>query len=66
MLIGSLVIRIVDLVLPHFIDNYKTYRMIIKFVIGLIATGIILKPFIKKKLENRISYEIVYDTKMFE
>ena len=40
--------------------------MIIKFVIGLIATGIILKPFIKKKLENRISYEIVYDTKMFE
>ena len=65
-LIGSLVIRIVDLVLPHFIDNYKTYRMIIKFVIGLIATGIILKPFIKKKLENRISYEIVYDTKMFE
>ncbi len=65
-LIGSLAIRIVDLVLPHFIDNYKTYRMIIKFVIGLIATGIILKPFIKKKLENRISYEIVYDTKMFE
>ncbi len=65
-LIGSLVIRIVDLVLPHFIDNYKAYRMIIKFVIGLIATGIILKPFIKKKLENRISYEIVYDTKMFE
>ena len=65
-LIGSVIIRIVDLILPHFIENYKTYRIIIKFTIGLIATGIILKPFIKKKLENRVSYEIIYDTKMFE
>ena len=65
-LIGSVIIRIVDLILPHFIENYKTYRMIIKFTIGLIATGIILKPFIKKKLENRVTYEIIYDTKMFE
>ena len=64
--IGSIVIRIVDLILPHFIENYKTYRMIIKFVFGLIATGIILKPFIKKKFENRITYEIVYDKKMLE
>ena len=60
-LIGSLLIRILDLVLPHFIEHYKTYRMIIKFTLGLIATGIILKPFIKKKLENRISYDIIYD-----
>ena len=60
-LIGSLLIRILDLVLPHFIEHYKTYRMIIKFTLGLIATGIILKPFIKKKLENRVSYDIIYD-----
>lgn len=62
-LIGSLLIKILDLVLPHFIEHYKTYRMIIKFTLGLIATGIILKPFIKKKLENRVSYDIIYDEK---
>ena len=60
-LIGSLIIKICDLIAPHFIDNYKTYRLIVKFVLGLIATGIILRPFIKKKLENRISYDIIYD-----
>ena len=65
-LIGSVLIRILDIVLPRFIENYKTYRLIVKFTLGLIATGIILKPFIKKKLENRVSYEIVYDTKMLE
>ena len=62
-LIGSLIIKICDLILPHIFEDYKTYRLIVKFVLGLTVTGIILKPFIKKKLRNRISYDIVYDDK---
>ena len=60
-LICSVIIRIIDLILPHFIEHYKTYRLLVKFVLGLIATGIILKPFIKKKLQNRVTYDIIYD-----
>ena len=60
-LIGSLIIRILDLILPHYIEHYKTYRLIVKFTLGLLATGIILRPFIKKKLANRVTYDIIYD-----
>ena len=58
---GSLFISIVDFVLPLIWEKYRFYRNLIRFILGLLTVGILLKPFIKKKMQYRITYEIIYD-----
>lgn len=55
-----------DIIVPHFWQDYKLYRNISKALLGLFVMGIILKPFIKKKLKDPVSYKIVYNGKVLE
>ena len=64
--VSSLIIKICDVILPNYIESYDTYRFIFKSVMGLIFTGIILLPYIKKKLKNRVTYDIVYDKQLLK
>ncbi len=55
--IGSLVIKIVDVILKHAWTNYNDYRFLIIFVLGLITISIVIVPIvIKKSREPRIIY----------
>ena len=63
-LIGSLVLSICDWIIPMFWEKYRFYRLISKFILGGIVILIILKPFIKKKLNEPPKYEIVYEDKV--
>ena len=62
-LFGSIFMSACDLIVPHFWKDYSFYRNISRFVLGLIVILIILKPFIKKKLDHPVSYEIQYNGK---
>ncbi|MBR5341216.1 MAG: hypothetical protein IK151_04735 [Erysipelotrichaceae bacterium] len=62
-LLGSIFISACDFVIPMFWEKYTFYRNITKFILGLVVILIILKPFIKKKLANRVTYEIKYKGK---
>lgn len=59
--IGSFILTLCDIFMPMIWTKYKTYRNISKLVLGLTVILIILKPFIKKKLENPYTYEIQYE-----
>lgn len=55
--IGSLIIKIVDVILKHTWTNYDSYRFLIIFVLGLITISIVIVPIlIKKSKEPRIIY----------
>ena len=60
-IIASIILKVLDFVLPYFIDNYRLYKNLVKFTVGLILIGIILKPYIKKKIKEGTQYKIVYD-----
>ena len=60
-IIGSLVMSIADVVAPLFWEHYKFYRRLSKLVLGTVVILVIMKPFLKKKWEERISYDIRYD-----
>ena len=60
-LLGSITLSVCDLVMPIVWDKYLFYRNISKLLIGISFLLIILKPFIKKKLDNLYSYDIEYD-----
>ena len=60
-LIGSLVVSLCDWIIPMFWEKYSFYRLISKFILGGIVILIILKPFIKKKLNEPPKYQIMYD-----
>jgi len=60
-ILGSLTMSLCDIILPHYIEHYKSYVFLFKTIMGLIILFILLKPFITKKLKNRISYDILYD-----
>lgn len=55
---GSVFMSVCDFVMPMIWEKYNMYRRLSKLIIGLIIILIILRPFIKKKLKNRISYEV--------
>lgn len=63
-IIGSMLLSLCDIFMPMIWDKYKLYRNISKLVLGLIVILIILKPFIKKKLENPYTYEIQYENEI--
>ena len=60
-IIGSIFMSLCDFIIPYFWKDYTFYRNLARFILGLLIGTIILKPFIKKKFEHPISYEIVYD-----
>ena len=51
-IIASLIINIIDFVMPFIWQEYRIYRMASRFVLGLIVLVIIIRPFIKKKIED--------------
>lgn len=58
--IGSLTIKIVDIILKHTWANYDNYRFLIIFILGLIVIAIALVPIlVKKSREPRIIYKPV-------
>lgn len=61
---GSIFMSFCDIIVPHFWQDYKLYRNISKVLLGLFVVGIILRPFIKKKLKDPVSYKIVYNGKV--
>lgn len=61
--IGSILMSVLDIVMPIVWDKYRLYRFLSKLVIGLIVLFIILRPFIKKKIEDLYEYEITYNGK---
>lgn len=63
-LLGSIFMSACDLIIPRFWSDYTFYRNLSRFILGLIVILIILKPFIKKKLQNGISYQIEYKGKI--
>ena len=63
-LLGSIFMSACDLIIPRFWADYTFYRNLSRFILGLIVILIILKPFIKKKLQNGISYQIEYKGKI--
>lgn len=55
--IGSLIIKIVDVILKHTWINYNDYRFLIIFILGLLTISIVIIPIlIKKSREPRIIY----------
>lgn len=55
--IGSLIIKIVDVILKHTWTNYNDYRFLIIFILGLLTISIVIIPIlIKKSREPRIIY----------
>lgn len=55
--IGSLIIKIVDVILKHTWTNYNDYRFLIIFILGLLTISIVIIPIlIKKSRELRIIY----------
>ena len=60
-IIGSAIMSIADAVIPLFWDQYKAYRRLSKLILGFVAILLIMKPFLKKKWKERISYDIQYD-----
>ena len=65
-ILGSIILSLCDLIMPIFLDKYRMYRTISKLIIGISLLAIILKPFIKKKIENLYSYEIINDDMNFK
>ena len=63
-LAGSIFMSLCDVIVPCFWEDYKLYRNIGKLLLGLFVAGIILKPFIKKKLKEPVSYKIMYNGKV--
>ena len=63
---GSLFMSACDLLMPMIWEKYVLYRRLSRLIIGLIVILIVLRPFIKKKLKNRISYEARCDGETFE
>ena len=60
-IIGSLIMSIADAVAPLFWEHYRFYRRLSKLILGSVVILLILKPFLKKKWKERISYDIRYD-----
>lgn len=58
---GSLLISICDVILPKIWDQYAAYRRLSKFILGSLVILLIMKPFLRKKWKERISYDIQYD-----
>ncbi|MBQ6479146.1 MAG: hypothetical protein IJI44_07245 [Erysipelotrichaceae bacterium] len=63
---GSLFMSACDLVMPMIWEKYTLYRRISKLILGLIVILIILRPFIRKKLKNRVRYEASFNGETFE
>lgn len=63
---GSLFMSACDFVMPMIWEKYTLYRRLSKLIIGLIVILIILRPFIRKKLKNRIRYEVNCNGETFE
>lgn len=61
--LGSIIMSILDIIMPIVWDKYRLYRFLSKLIIGLIILFIVLKPFIKKKIEDLYEYEITYNGK---
>ena len=60
-IIGSIIMSICDAVVPLFWDRYRAYRRLSKLILGSVVILLIMKPFLKKKWKERISYDIQYD-----
>ena len=65
-LAGSIIMSLCDFFMPMFWDKYNMYRFISKIIFGLLLLSLIMRPYIKKKLQNRNTYEIVYDNQTLE
>ena len=63
-LCGSIFMSACDMIVPHFWQDWILYRRISKIVLGLIVCFIILRPFIKKKLNSPPFYQIEYEGKV--
>lgn len=61
--LGSIIMSILDIIMPIVWDKYRLYRFLSKLIIGLIILFIVLRPFIKKKIEDLYEYEITYNGK---
>lgn len=61
--IGSICMSLLDVFIPIVWDKYRLYRFLSKLIIGLIVLFIILRPFIKKKIDDLYEYEITYNGK---
>ncbi len=59
--LGSIFMSICDQIVPRYWPDYGFYRDLARFLLGLLVILIILKPFIRKKLKDRVSYQIEYD-----
>ncbi len=59
--IGSLIMSILDFIMPKIWEGYRLYRMLSKLVIGLIVVVIVMRPFVKRRLRKIRTYEIEYE-----
>ena len=59
-LIVSTVLTLIDIILPHFWEDYKTWKMLGKFLIGLIFLTLLIRPVLKRKIEDMNRIEIHY------
>lgn len=58
-LIGSFIIRVSQVVLPHVWDSYSDYEFTVTFLLGLTVVMIVVIPaVIKKRREPRIIYDM--------
>ena len=62
----SILMALLDFFIPLVWKKYIIYNFIFKFVFGLLVIGIIMKPYIKRKLQNAKSYEIIYENQTLE
>ena len=63
---GSLLISILDHIMPLFFKKYRLYRFLFKTISGLIVILIIMHAFIRHKKKTADSYDIIYDRKALE
>ena len=63
-LICSVVMTLLDIFLPLVWKKYKFYRMLGKFLLGLVVLVIVIRPIIEKKIEDMNSIEIHYQYSM--
>ncbi len=60
-LAGSAFVCFCDLIVPRFWEGYGSFRNVTRVGLILLVIAIILSPFIRKKLKDPVSYEIVYN-----
>ena len=61
LVVGALLLTAIDAIMPLFIDNYKSYKFLLYFCIGLIVIVILLIPYLKKKASDLRKPQVIFE-----